>query len=39
MTRGERISLLTAAPDSAPERHPGSEHDTQPAGQEASHHK
>jgi hypothetical protein len=39
LTPGDRISLLTAAPDSPPERHPGGEHDAQPAGQETSHRK
>jgi chloride channel protein, CIC family len=35
---GDRVSLLTAAPDGSPERDPGDEHHTQPAGEETSHH-
>jgi hypothetical protein len=34
---GDRVSLLTAAPGGSPGRHPGSEHDAQPADRETSH--
>ena len=34
---GDRVSLLTAAPGGSPERHPGSEHDAQPADRETNH--
>jgi CIC family chloride channel protein len=34
---GDRVSLFTAAPGGSPERHPGSEHDAQPADRETSH--
>ncbi|MGH3228195.1 MAG: chloride channel protein [Streptosporangiaceae bacterium] len=34
---GDRISLLTAAPDGSPQRHPGGEHHTQPADGNAGH--
>ena len=36
---GDRVSLLTAAPEGSPERHPGGEHDAQPADRETSHHE
>jgi hypothetical protein len=34
---GDRISLLTAAPDGSPEGHPGGAHHAEPADEEASH--
>ncbi len=33
---GDRVSLLTAAPDGSPARHPGGGHDARPAGRETS---
>ena len=33
---GDRVSLLTAAPDGSPGRHPGGGHDDRPAGRESS---
>jgi hypothetical protein len=36
---GDRVSLPTAVPHRSPERHPGGEHDAQPADRETSHPK
>ena len=39
LSPGDRISLLTAAPEGSPGRRPGGEHDAQPADRETSHHE
>jgi len=38
LSPGDRVSLLTAAPDGSPGHHPGAGRHAQPAGQETSHH-
>ncbi len=39
LASGDRVSLLTAAPDGSPERHPGGGHHAQPAADGTSHHR